>query len=449
MRLFLNILPFLFSTLLGVFLIYILDKEKKVSFPFKILFGTNLGLGLSALITFMSFLFFNQLHRSFIITLHLVLFISFIKISPVAIPEMIKKLLIIQPLKKKNIVFFFILLLCLLPTIYMNSLYPHGGWDAWAAWNFKAKTLFLGQEQWTNIFHPAVWRSNPNYPLFLPLLNVWGWIFSSEPTQTVPMIIAILFSALNLTLLFYSLKNHLPLFLNALFVLALSYSPIFYKFASSQYADVVIGSYVFSCLYSLLQTKTHNNKIFPLLSGIFLGVLSFTKNEGFLISVIIFILAIFYLSLQETKTKKIHLAYFLAGTFISLIPLIVFRLFYAPEDPKFINGLTSIIRPSTAERLKMITAFYFLQLKNLSFNGLWILLLTSILVAGRKAFDKTIVIIPIFLCLYGGALTFYYFVNTYFEIVWWLTVTWDRVLFSILPVTFYWIGVSLFPKEKS
>ncbi|HNV24486.1 MAG TPA: hypothetical protein PKH98_06325 [Candidatus Omnitrophota bacterium] len=97
----------------------------------------------------------------------------------------------------------------------------------------------------------------------------------------------------------------------------------------------------------------------------------------------------------------------------------------------------------------MITAFYFLQLKNLSFNGLWILLLTSILVAGRKAFDKTIVIIPIFLCLYGGALTFYYFVNTYFEIVWWLTVTWDRVLFSILPVTFYWIGVSLFPKEKS
>lgn len=32
---------------------------------------------------------------------------------------------------------------------------PHGGWDAWAVWNLKARFVFRGGEAWTNVFSPS------------------------------------------------------------------------------------------------------------------------------------------------------------------------------------------------------------------------------------------------------------------------------------------------------
>jgi len=198
-----------------------------------------------------------------------------------------------------------------------------------------------------------------------------------------------------------------------------------------------------------MEAKIKGDKTWALLSGIFLGMLSFTKNEGLLINAIIFILAIFYLSWPKKSYKKENLFHFFIGSFISLIPFLIFRFLYAPQDPKFINGLTSLVQPANLHRLKTIGMFYLLQLKNFSENGLWIVILMGIILGKKYAFNTTMLIIPIFLISYGGALTLYYFLNTYFEIIWWLSVTFDRILFSLLPITFYWIAISLFQEKQS
>ncbi|HPN87776.1 MAG TPA: hypothetical protein PLH56_00355 [Candidatus Omnitrophota bacterium] len=358
----------------------------------------------------------------------------------------------IKKLNIKHLILFFIFIVFLIPTIYTISLYPNGGWDAWAVWNFKARTLFLGQNDWTNIFHPTLWRSSPHYPLFLPLLNVWGWIFSTTPTQNIPILVSILFTTLTLGLLFYSLRNRTPLFFNILLLLALSSSSLFYKFASSQYADIVIGFYLLASFYCLIQAKMKDNKTFALLSGIFLSILSFTKNEGLMASVIIGSLAIPYLLKQRSLNKKKILLSFFVGVFISCIPFIIFQFFYAPQNLTFINGFESLTKPSDFSRLKAIFMFYFFQLKTFSWNGFWIILLVGLILGKKKMFNAQTIIIPLFLILYGGILTLYYFLNTYFDILWWLSQTFHRIVFSLLPIIFYWLGTSLFwnksQKEK-
>src|SRR6185503_16144346 len=63
----------------------------------------------------------------------------------------------------------------------------------------------------------------------------------------------------------------------------------------SQYADILLGYLLLSCLVSLVITLKEKDSGFGLLSGVFLGLSCFAKNEGIALSFILVILAFFYL----------------------------------------------------------------------------------------------------------------------------------------------------------
>jgi hypothetical protein len=115
----------------------------------------------------------------------------------------------------------------------------------------------------------------------------------------------------------------------------------------------------------------------------------------------------------------------------------------------------------TWSRLKIIFSFYLIefggtpvmylmQLRNVEslWNTTWVILLIGLLLGWKKIFHRDIVIIPLFLLVYGLVVTFYYMLNTYFEIAWWLQVTLHRIAFSTLPAVIFWVFYSLF-KENS
>ena len=203
-------IPFLISLLSGMLLVSICTrKNQDMSFFMKTFLAAGIGLGLSAQITYLSFLFLNQLNLFFIMLFHAgMLFTLFV----------IKLLLKNDSLSEfpiKNISFallsgtlLVVLFLFIYPLWQYAKFYPHGGWDAWQVWNFKAKFLHLSGDTWTNLFKPMMWRTSPHYPLLLPLINVWGWAMSNQPVSVIPLATSIIFTILTAGLLFLGLLQN-------------------------------------------------------------------------------------------------------------------------------------------------------------------------------------------------------------------------------------------------
>src|SRR3989338_7585440 len=87
--------------------------------------------------------------------------------------------------------------------------HPFGEWDAWALWNMKTKFLILGAGSWENVFQ-LHWHTQPDYPLFMPFLNVWVHAFSRAPLEEIAIATAVLFTVLNGALLLAGLKQYIP-----------------------------------------------------------------------------------------------------------------------------------------------------------------------------------------------------------------------------------------------
>ena len=349
-----------------------------------------------------------------------------------------------------QIILWILLLLSLIPLWIYSHSYPYGGWDAWQVWNLKAKFLFLGGENWKNIFHESLWRSSPHYPLLLPIINVWGWIFSKDATYSVPLFTALIFSIALVGLLSQAIYRSTRSFLSILPVLLIFTHPLLLNLTISQYADLPFAFYLFAGLFCLYQAKTKPllTSYFLLLTSLFLSFLSFTKPEGLIAAIVVIFLSLPYLLWENNlrSLKKIFLIY-LISLFIAFLPSIVFYGLYAPKNITFINGFLSTAKPSDLNRLKIIAMYYVLEIFSAKWNGLWILLLGGFILSIKKCFTRKILIFPAFLLIYSAIIILYYQTNTYFEIGWWLQSTLHRILFTLLPTIIFWIFTSLAEKQ--
>ena len=256
MTIILTLLPHLFSFLLGFFALSIINhKEKNIPSVIYFVLSLSIGLGISAQITFLSFILFNSLIPFFILSFNLLLLFTlgyyYFLQNPVSCWNKVK-------IKKKIPQTIFLIaatFILLIPLLKHSQFYVHGGWDAWSVWNVKAKFLYLGGSSWDNMFQPILWRSSPHYPLLLPLINVWGWIFTQASVYYVPQLTAIVFTILVVYFLCFAIKDltKSPLsFIPALLFLS---SPFVIKQCISQYCDLIFGFYLLSASYCLLKAK--------------------------------------------------------------------------------------------------------------------------------------------------------------------------------------------------
>jgi len=188
------------------------------------------------------------------------------------------------------------------------------------------------------------------------------------------------------------------------------------------------------------------------LSGLFLGLLSFTKPEGLVAALILLALTagqfLFWAKPKNTTVRTQIALAGIVGIVLGFIPAAIFQLFFSPGNQTLINGLSSADHPVTLYRLKMIFAFLGAELIGEKWGGLWGLLGVAVIVLIRSAFRKEIRLIPLFLTLYMGVVLFYYFLNTYFKIEWWLQVSLHRILFSLLPAFLLWVFYALAPDTE-
>ena len=453
-------IPFLISFLTGFLLIDLLFLWKdKPPIATRLFLSGGLGLGLSSLILFFGFVLFDQLNTSFAILTHtlflgLLLVLKIITLFPPGGRKHLnnKKILSDRTFPGiKGFLFLGLITPFIIPLLsYIKYFHPYGGWDAWSVWNFKAKFLLLSGPNWSNIFDPILWRSSPHYPLLLPLINVWGWIFTKQPVSAGPALTSLIFTFLMAGLLFsglrYSTKNN-AVILAPLLLLTLSFYEIL---ATSQYCDLIVGYYLLASFYCLIETARKESPAFAFLAGLFIGLLSFTKPEGTIAAILIAGLSLIHCALNvDNRTQKIKLLLFLGGGIVLFsIPTIIFYVFYSPGNQTFLNGLPTPDKLAELSRMGTTLTSLLAELKEPRWNGLWFLIITGLFFSWKKCFRKEIIVFPLFLLFYLTIIVFYYFVNTYFEVQWWLDQSLNRILFSLLPLIVFWTFYSLFSDNK-
>ena len=307
--------------------------------------------------------------------------------------------------------------------------YPIGGWDAWSCWNLKAKFIYLGGENWKTLFDPLLWRSNTQYPLLLPCINVWFWDLAGGDYIWVPMLNAVVFTVLCAGVLLFGLQKLtgqklLPIVLTAAAFLL----PFNITLNAGQYSDILVGLFLLCAFVCLAREEF-------VLTALFLGLLSFTKTEGTVAAGIL----TFLILLKKKKSS----GPFLTALLVASLPTIIFTLAMAPRNEAFINGLTSALKPSTWPRLQAVGVFPLFELISLKWNGIWLLLLGGLALKWKTAFGSKLRVFGIFMGIYLVIVLAYYQVNTFFDVIWWMQNTLHRILFALLPSLLLWLGLAL------
>jgi hypothetical protein len=436
------LLPVMISIAQGFLLTrLLLGKTAPQRWPWLLFAGGLIGLGTSGLLTFTSLLFFNRIVPGYIIGINIAALVGLgfalwrsghIKTS--------------FEIKRQDIIVILALGIMTIPTIIHATLYPYGGWDAWSCWNLKARFLFLGGTEWSNMFDPAMWRSNTAYPLLLPLINVWSWCFGNEPASIAPLINSCLITFLAAGLLYFSLDElnklkHLNLLAPALILL----NSFMLKLASSQYSDLLMGTFLLLTISSFLlyiRSKDPGTLQIAILAA---GLMSFTKSEGLILALVTIMMMGIAITM-DSKDQKIFsqniwkLLLTLAAAFLVTT---IFQLFYAPNSHTFINGFVSIEKPAGIERLEAVFVFLGRELVSLKWNGLWLLAAAGVLVTGKRAFRNGLWTVPAIILAYLSIIFGFYWVNTFFDIAWWLSTTLNRILFALTPTIIFWLFLAL------
>ncbi len=317
--------------------------------------------------------------------------------------------------------------------------YPLGGWDAWSCWNLKSKFIYLGEHAWKDMFDPVLWRSNTGYPLALPTLNVWFWQWTGW-TQQVSMYNAIVITLLNAGVL---LSGLCVLGVSTLYASLITFCIFTLSFGNtlciSQYSDILFSLYLLSAFVCYFYFEKSKDNRLLILTAIFIGLLSFTKNEGIAASGILSLLILL---------RRPQPWLFIIALVISALPTIIFTLTMAPHGGVFINGLLSADHPSSGSRLIYILTNTLYEFISMKWAGLWIIAAIGLTLSKGRSLKQPLVTVGLFMICFLTVTLTYYQINTFFDdIRWWMDNTLNRIVFALMPSVFLWMGLSLFKKD--
>lgn len=164
----------------------------------------------------------------------------------------------------------------------------HGGWDAFAIWNMRARFIVRGGEDWMeSTFAPDLAWSNPDYPLLIPMSVVRGWRYLGVESQDVPIWVAGAFVAATIALLVFGSGLLSSREQGAVAGLLVVGTPFFVIHGMSQYADVALSFFVLAAVILCclgLHTSGRDGVGLFVLAGCVSALAAWTKNEGILVA---------------------------------------------------------------------------------------------------------------------------------------------------------------------
>ncbi len=329
---------------------------------------------------------------------------------------------------------------------------PHGSWDAWNIYNLGARFIFRGAAEWRSAFSNSYDWSLPGYPLLISGGVARIWNYAGHETLMAPVLQAFLFTAATVILTVFPLSRLQSKNQGLIAGMVLLGTPFFIYSGSSLIADVPVGFYILATvvLYCLIGERSEKKPGLILVCGAMAGLAAWTKNEGFLLIISVFLARFIVITLQKgpgaflkeavifsigLTPVLIIIAYFkfqLASPNISYLqdqlasPV---TLIFNQDFNTLLNSLTDISKYIMIGKAFVIK-FYELEKWMLAVFPVFILLMgRSDKKQNNPGIYTTLIILAIMICGYFAVFVVYPLDN----LEWLLEITVKRLLLQLLP----------------
>jgi hypothetical protein len=221
---------------------------------------------------------------------------------------------------------------------------PHGTVDTRIVWNYRARWMFRGGDQWQHAFYSPVARDAEyeddqghaaDYPLLVTGSVYRGWEIIGSDHVAIPIMIAGIFTFGTYLLLYASLallRNRNQGYLAVLFMLI---STQFLHLGTDQYGDVPLAFFILStvALFALKDRFPAISLQTAVLIGFTASCAAWTKNEG-LVFFILVILVRFIGQIGKNDWSELVKEFFcfLLGMLPVMGTLLYFKLNFAPRN---------------------------------------------------------------------------------------------------------------------
>ena len=310
---------------------------------------------------------------------------------------------------------------------------PHGQWDAWAIWNVHARVLFRAGTDWQSFYSHII----SNYPLLLPSCVARVWTYGRSDALAGPALMAFLFSAACVGLLFAALSAFRHTTAARLSLLALLGTPFFLLHGASQYADIPLAFFFLSAVVLLALHEETSNAVFLPLAGLAAAMAGWTKNEGlFFLAVTAIALILKRLMQKKIKPLTKEMLLFVAGALPVLALILFFKTaFLFDKGSPFIKPAASLAE-TLLDLSRHVLVIKALTMKILTLGKGWVgvPVLLIAYVAAKRSFA------PSWLWLFPtGMIAGYYFVfvTTPYDLTWLLDLSLERLLIQLWPMALF------------
>ena len=287
---------------------------------------------------------------------------------------------------------------------------PHGIWDAWDTWNYRARWLFRGGDQWSNAFFLRA-RDGLDYPILTTASIFRMWQILGKDHVAIPILVAAFFTYGSILLTFSSLvllRGSNQGYLAAIFMFI---STQLFNVGTYQYADVPLAFFILSTfiLFSLQDREPKLTFQIALLAGLSSSCAAWTKNEGILFYVLS-ILVHFGGQIRHVNRSRLIREFFsfLGGSAPILSTLIYFKVNFARENVHLNSDTLKQLATYVLESERYLLVLTRFANKFITFNdGIVWLMAAYLLISGwerpftaRKAVRSHVAILCLLLCGY-------------------------------------------------
>jgi hypothetical protein len=177
-----------------------------------------------------------------------------------------------------------------------------------------------------------------------------------------------------------------------------------------------------------------------MMAGIIMGILTFAKNEGPVMAILlssIFSGIILWDNSFRSQRKNI-LSFFFIGLFLALPATLIFKFTMSPpnRDMSFsiLQNTGLIFNP---QRLGQVFDFFYHAFNDQAWHFIWLLLGAMIILGPCYYVQKELKLITLFLLSFIFCLTIIYLSTPNFDLAWRLSRTVPRILFYLLPTVLF------------
>jgi hypothetical protein len=212
--------------------------------------------------------------------------------------------------------------------LMMDSIAPHGEWDAWSIWNLRARFLVRSPNMQVPFVALLDW-AHPDYPLMVPASIAMLWTAGGEESQSIAAAVQFLFLVSTIAVPFTVLRHLRGATIAAIAAVAILGGSTVVRMTAAMYADVPMTAMI-ACAGAMavlaLDTEPHTRGP-AFLAGLMAALGAWTKNEGLLFfAVLTASIALAAASRLELKSRLGALRDYAIGAALVLAVVVHFKL---------------------------------------------------------------------------------------------------------------------------